>query len=312
MVRSLRLGRGTALTLLICVLAACSTPQTAQLVQSPGAIPTKAEVAGLPFYPQEQFYCGPAALATVLAWTGAPISPNELASQVYTPDRKGSLRNDIIVAARRNGRIAVPVKNLSDLATEIAAGHPVLVFQNLALDWYPQWHFAVAIGYDLERKEIALRSGREPRRIVPLGTFERTWRRGDYWALVVLKPDTLPASADLISVLRAAAGLERAGRHSQAATAYAAVLSRWPDSFAAFIGLGNVRYAESKLVAAETAFRKAIKLEPLGAEAWNNLAHVLAAQGRQTEAVAAAREAIRLSPNDQEPYLHTIREISKS
>lgn len=248
----------------------------------------------------------------VLAWSGLPVTQEDLVPQVYTPGKKGTLRSDVLGAAHRNGRLAVRIGDLSDLLAEIAAGHPVLVFQNLALQWYPQWHFAVAVGYDLETREIVLRSGREPRRVTPLDTFERTWRRGDYWALVVLRPDRLPASADPISALGAAVGLERAGRHAQAAMAYAAILKRWPDSFAALMGLGNVRYAEGDLVAAESAFREAIELRPLRAEAWNNLAYVLASQGRRNEAMEAAREAIRLSPNDQEPYLHTFREISKS
>ena len=88
----------------------------------------------------------------------------------------------------------MPVDNLADLLAELDAGHPVLVFQNLALDWSPQWHFAVAVGYDLDSGDLILRSGTERRRVTRLSTFEFTWRRGDYWALVVLPPDRLPAA----------------------------------------------------------------------------------------------------------------------
>jgi len=57
----------------------------------------------------------------------------------------------MIAAARRNGFVAIELApNLSDLLAEIAAGNPVVVLQNLALDWYPAWHYAVAIGYDLK------------------------------------------------------------------------------------------------------------------------------------------------------------------
>jgi len=74
------------------------------------------------------------------------------------------------------------------LFTEIAAGHPVIVLQNLAFDWYPVWHYAVAVGYDLDAQEITLRSGRERRLQLPLGTFEDTWRRGGHWAMLALPP----------------------------------------------------------------------------------------------------------------------------
>src|SRR2546422_3737218 len=55
----------------------------------------------------------------------------------------------------RSGQLAVPVTTLSDLLAEVAAGHPVLVFQNLGLHWIPRWHFAVAVG---DRKSTRLNS----------------------------------------------------------------------------------------------------------------------------------------------------------
>lgn len=295
---------------LLLAVAACATPQTVAVIDAPGDLPSQAAVPEVPFFPQEDYYCGPAALATVLGWGGLPATPDELALQVYTPERQGTLQNDILASARREGRLAVPVGSLRDVMREIAGGHPVLVFQNLGLSWYPQWHYAVAVGYDLERREIVLRSGREAERVTALETFERTWERGDHWALVVLPPDQLPVSADQDTVLRAAAGLERAGRGPEAAAAYSAILARWPDSFAAHMGLGNVWFGDGDMTAAERAYRQAIDASPERAEAWNNLAYVLAARGRTEDAVAAAREAVRLSPGNEAPYLDTLEEVS--
>ena len=193
--------------------------------------------------------------------------------------------------------------------TEIAAGHPVLVLQNLSLRWYPQWHYAVAVAYDLQGRDIMLRSGRKPERVMAIDTFEHTWRRGDYWALVVLSPDDLPASADVGHVERAAVALERVGRAQEAAIAYSDILKRWPKSYAALMGLGNVGYEIGGLAAAESAFRLAISEHPERAEAWNNLAYVLAAKGQQKEAVAAAERAIKLSPGNEQPYLETLQDL---
>jgi tetratricopeptide (TPR) repeat protein len=283
--------------LLLLALAACAAPQTARLVQEPGDLPPRAEVAEV-------------ALAMVLAWSGLPVTQDDLVPQVYTPEREGSLRSDVLGAARRNGRLAVPVGNLPDMLREIAAGNPVLVFQNLALDWYPQWHFAVAIGYDLEAREIVLHSGLDERRVTAMGTFESTWERGDYWALVVVSPDRLPASPGETAVLKAAAGLERGKRLEEAATAYRTVLGRWPESFGAIMGLGNVSYAESDFGAAEAAFRRAAAVRPTAPAPWNNLAYVLLGLNRKTEAIAAAREAVRLAGDDAAPYLETLDEIT--
>ena len=84
---------------------------------------------------------------------GMTVTPGELIPQVYLPAREGSLQAEIVAATCRRGLLAPPVEPALDaLLAEIAAGHPVLVLQNLGLNWLPRWHYAVAIGYDdLER-----------------------------------------------------------------------------------------------------------------------------------------------------------------
>ena len=298
-----------ALLLAALAVAGCATPQTEALLADPGALPERSEVASAPFYPQERLFCGPAALAMALTWSGLPITQDEIAPQVYTPGREGTLVSDMLSAARRNGRVAVPVGDLPALLAELAGGHPVIVFQNLALDWYPQWHFALAVGYDLAEEVIILRSGLDERRLTPLDTFERTWERGDYWALVVLPPDELPVSADEHAVLRAAAGLERARRYPAAATAYETIARRWPASYGASMGLGNARYALSDFAGAEAAYREVIARRSGDANAWNNLAYALAAQGRHADAVKAAELAV-LHGGDAPGYRETLEEIA--
>jgi hypothetical protein len=299
-----------ASALILWALVGCATPQTDHLLDAPTALPPRAEVAGVPFFPQEKYYCGPAALATVLSWSGLPVTQDEVGAQVYTPGREGTLRSDVVAAARRNGRLAVPVTRLADLTAELAAGHPVVVFQNLGLGWFPVWHYAVAVGYDLTSSDLVLRSGLDSRRVMPLRAFERTWARGNHWGLVVLPPGELPIAADEVTVLRAATGLEQAGRFREAAAAYAAIAERWPDSLAAWIGLGNAAYAAGDLDDAEAAFRTATDRYPNAAAAWNNLAHTLGQKGRRAEAVAAAQRAMRLGGPDAKTYRETLREVA--
>jgi tetratricopeptide (TPR) repeat protein len=204
----------------------------------------------------------------------------------------------------------VPVTGLNALLHEVAAGHPVVVLQNLGLDWYPQWHYAVAVGYDLGAGKLALRSGEERRRIVSLDTFARTWARADGWAIVVLPPDTPPASAPEDSVVLAAAGLERAGRTADAALAYETMVRRWPGSLAALIGLGNARYAAGDPDGAAAAYREALERHPDAAVVWNNLADVLAAKGERDEALVAARRAVALGGPHVDTYRRTLAQIS--
>jgi len=303
--------RATLLAAALGTLAACATP-SARGPAYGDRLPARAEVADVPFHAQTENQCGPAALAMVLGWSGLPVAPEDVAEQVLTPEREGTLSHDLVTAARRAGRLAMPVQGMDQLLVELAAGHPVVVLQNLGLGWYPQWHYAVAIGYDLEADTLTLHSGEEPRQVMSLATFVRTWQRADQWALSVLPPDSLPALADEGSVLVAAVGLEQAGRHDAAAVAYGAVLERWPDSVAALIGLGNARYAAGQLAGAEAAFRTAVSFHPEEAAAWNNLAHVLAERGELAEALAAAKRAVDLGGNDAATYRATLQEISET
>jgi tetratricopeptide (TPR) repeat protein len=298
--------------LALLVLAGCTAPQTEGLIADPAGLDAKGQVADVPFYPQEEFYCGPAALATVLTWSGDPVTQHEVAPEIYLPGREGTLASDLVAAARRHGRLAVPVEDLHGLLAEIDAGHPVLVFQNLALDWAPRWHFAVAYGYDLDSREIFLRSGTVESLATSLDAFERTWARADNWAIVVLPPDTLPATAGSQDVLQAAVGLEQAKRHSAAATAYATIAERWPESSTARFGEGNARFALGDYAGAEAAYRRALEIDEASAPAWNNLAYALARQGNREAAVEAAESAVRLGGAQRARYEDTLREVGPS
>jgi hypothetical protein len=296
----------------VLVLAfACATPQTDALLEQGLPAPARIELREIPHHPQQQHRCGPASLAAVLNGSGDPVSPEELAGEVYSPGRRGTLQTSLVAAARRHGRVAYPVSDLPSLLTEVGHGNPVLVLQKLGIGWYPVWHYAVVIGYDLDRRIMLLRSGQQARKEQPLRVFERTWTRGGSWGLVVLDPSELPASAEEQRYLSAVVGLESAGRPEASVRAYRTALSRWPRSVGAWIGLGNGAYASGDLPAAERAFRAATRLDPSSAAAFNNLAHVLAEQGRESEALAAAREAVRLGGVQVDLYRETLREIEQ-
>ena len=290
-------------------LSGCVGVQTRQVLADRGELPARAEITSVPFFPQEQYYCGPAALATALAWSGLPVVPDDLVAQLYTPEREGTFAADMVSAARRNGRLAVEINALDAVLRELAAGHPVVVFQNLSLAIFPQWHFAVAVGYDLNERQIILRSGTHQRLLVPLDAFENTWRRANYWALVVLPPDRSPAAADMADWLDAAAGLERAAR-PEAQLAYETLLTRWPDNRAAQIGRANALYASGRFANAEQAYRTVLAGDPLMAEAWNNLAYALHRQGKRDEAVRAAMRAVSIAGGNAD-YADTLKDVAR-
>jgi tetratricopeptide (TPR) repeat protein len=191
----------------------------------------------------------------------------------------------------------------------VASGNPVLVLQNLSFWWYPMWHYAVVVGFDLPGDRIVLRSGREPRHDIPIEIFERTWRRSNYWAMVVMPPDQLPFTAEEIPYVQAVAPLERLSLWQETATAYATALKRWPKSLAARMGLGNSRYARGDVRGAEEAFRQATQEHPEAAVAFNNLAQMLAEQNRWQEARAAAQRAVALGGPQIATFRATLKQI---
>jgi tetratricopeptide (TPR) repeat protein len=159
------------------------------------------------------------------------------------------------------------------------------VLQNLGVAAIPSWHYAVVVGIDADRGEIILRSGTDRRRATATRPFLHTWRRGDYWGMVVLAPDELPAAADRSRYFAAIAALEEAGRATEAAVAWQTALGKWPGDTVALFGLGNSRLASREYRAAEQAYRDLLRRDPTVTAARNNLALALAEQGRYDDAM---------------------------
>lgn len=308
--KAARTAGGFFILCCLLVVAGCASLQSERLLKTAPAFPEPVELAAVPFYPQEEYQCGPAALAMVLQWSGVGITPDELVPQVYLPARQGSLQAEILGTARRHGRIPYVLSpQLETLLAEVASGHPVIVLQNLALAWYPKWHYAVIVGFDLPRGEITLRSGLEARHTVALTTFEHTWERGEYWAVVVMPPDKLPRTAEETRYLESVVALERLQRFEVTAAAYRAALARWPKSLVAQLGLGNSRYRLGDLAGALAAFRRATRDHPGSAPAFNNLAQTLMETGKLKEAESAARRAVELGGPHADTYRSTLGEI---
>jgi tetratricopeptide (TPR) repeat protein len=290
-------------------LSGCSGVLLHNWPQSHEYIPDRYVLNSVLFYPQKAYQCGPAALAMALEWSGVPSNPEALVPEVFTPSRKGSLQSTMIAASRRHGRIAYSVSGPDALLAELSAGHPVIVLQNLSLSWFPAWHYAVVIGYDLPKAVIVLHSGITPRKQISLRLFENTWARSNYWGLLVLPPSQLPATATEREYISAILGLEKTSQWKAAVEGYETALKRWPDSLLAHVGLGNSYYALSDFESAEKIFREATCHYPTQGSIFNNLAQVLWKQGKNQEALKAAYKAVKLGGPLANIYQKTLEEI---
>lgn len=279
-------------------LTACAGPGVKEALQRYEQ-PRRQELAGTPFFPQEAYQCGPAALATVLTAAGYPVQPDALVSQVYVPDRQGSLQVEMLAASRRHGALTLVIPpRLDALLAEVAAGNPVLVLQNLGFSWVPVWHYAVVVGYDLDRRQVWLRSGTTKREEMSLDTFASTWARSGNWAFVALSPGRLPASVDQDAFARALLEYEKSASPADVRKTYAAAAKRWRASLVLAIGAGNSAYAEHDFIAAQAAFAQAVAAHPDSPAAHNNLANVELALGHYAEAQQHAERALSLVAPD--------------
>lgn len=234
----------------------------------------------VPFHPQEESQCGPAALATVLAATGIVTTPEQLSPRLYLPAREGSLQIELQGATRREGRIPYLLHpEPRSLLAELEAGRPVLVLQNLRTPGFPAWHYAVLIGFDVERNELRLNSGPEAAMAMDAPRFLRTWDWADRWAMVTLRPGELPATPDPARYLAAVADFESVAGSEAALPAWQAAADRWPGDPGPALALGNAAYSQGELAEAARHFKTGLALDPAHPVLANNLASVLGEAG---------------------------------
>jgi hypothetical protein len=249
-------------------------------VTLPAGVGPGVELTNTPFFPQESYQCGPAALATVLQTSGVDVTPEQLVPQTYLPGRHGSLQLELVAAARTYRTIPYVIDGtLAALLAEVDAHHPVLVLLDLGVGPIVIWHYAVVIGYRDEPAELVLRSGGTKRQTVSVPRFMRSWQKADFWALVTLRPDLLPATADPGRYVESIVPLESLGDYASASTAYATALTRWPDNEPALFGAANTYHHLGDLEAAQRDYERLLRLAPDNPFVLNNLAEVLLDRG---------------------------------
>ena len=306
-------ARALAGVLILFLLVGCSTPQTKALRSNvPAGIPARVELSEVKFYAQDDYQCGPATLAMVMHSEGAQVTPEQLKDFLYLPDKQGSLQVEMLATARRYGLLAYVLKpELQDVLTEVAAGNPVIVLQNLALSWYPMWHYAVVIGYDLNKEEMILRSGPNKRQILPFGTFEHTWARSQYWAMLALPPSRLPQTANSADLLRSISALQHSSPSTDVWPAHTAAMQRWPKDLLVHFAAANYAYNHGQLELAAQLFLQATIDHPDSAPAFNNLAQTLSDLGKHDEALQKIHRALEIGGPLEPVMRKTLEEIEQ-
>lgn len=270
LLKNVRLA-GVFLLLSSSLLSGCATtPQLSAAIEA--QLPNQSYIPNVPFYSQRDYQCGPAALAMTLGASGQNISVDALIPQVFLPGREGSVQPEMLAAVRRHQRISYVIDGSFDaLLTEVNAGHPVVVLQNLALGFYPLWHYAVVIGYDQDTKQLRLHSGEQAHQLISSARFDATWARSDRWAMVALAPGQFPASIKAQAAADGVSAFEKVAGSHAALPAWQALTVRWPDYGLGWFALGNALHSEQDYSGAAEAFKQATRVDANLAAAWLNL-----------------------------------------
>ena len=293
-------SRCAGLLFLLTLLSACQTPpQTRQLLSAPPDIARQHLIAQVPFYPQQDYFCGPTTLAEVAGFYGLNTSPEAIAPNTFIPGRQGSLQIEMAAATRQLGMLAYvqPRATMAQLLSLVAEDIPLIVLQNNSIGWLPQWHYAVVIGYDLDSAEVILHTGVTPNHRLNFATFERTWQRGNYWLLAMLPPDKSSAQLEPFLYTKASQDLLSTGQTKAALSALQTATKQWPEYWLPYFLLGNHYFSDQPKLAANW-FEQGLPAAQQQAAYLNNYALLLSSLACHEKASDLINRAIELAPTD--------------
>lgn len=143
-------------------------------------------IAGVPFVRQGADDCGPAALVSVLSFSGRAVGIDAVRQAVYTPKLKGTLPMDMENYARSAGfRVEAGPGTLDMLQAAVRLGRPVICLIDLGFGPWRRPHYVTVIGFDDVYRVLIMHDGRKPDRVVRYDSFETSWGRTGRWMLVV-------------------------------------------------------------------------------------------------------------------------------
>lgn len=179
---------GVFLILVLFVPSAVSCIGPAGTSSLAGSMPSGARlIRDVPFFPQQKFQCGPAAMASVLNYRGLRITPEEVAREIYSESARGSLNIDMVFFAERKGMKATQYSgSLADLKKNVDGSNPVIVLVDFGFLNYRKDHFMVVVGYD--SVSVIAHSGKNSFLTVPNEDFLKSWNRTKNWTLLVQNP----------------------------------------------------------------------------------------------------------------------------
>jgi predicted double-glycine peptidase len=139
-------------------------------------------IENVPFFPQDDFQCGPASLAMVLSYNGVHVTPEDIAKEIFSQSAGGTLTIDMVLYAQRRGLSAFQRKgSMEELKKSIASGYPVIVLVDYGYSLYKRNHYMVVKGYNSHG--VIVNSGKNRDKFIATKDFLKTWEKTNFWTL---------------------------------------------------------------------------------------------------------------------------------
>jgi ABC-type bacteriocin/lantibiotic exporter with double-glycine peptidase domain len=141
-------------------------------------------IDGVPFVKQETLYCGPASLASVMAYYGDSWDQHLIAGEVYSEKLNGTLITDLENFAQKQGfHTELRQGTIDDIKTSLNQKKPVIALVDLGFWFFSKPHYLVVIGYD--DTDLVAHTGYEASRRFDYETFRKIWQKKGSTYLVI-------------------------------------------------------------------------------------------------------------------------------
>jgi len=142
------------------------------------------QIDGVPFVKQETHYCGPASVASVMAYYGSDIGQQAIAQSVYSDKLRGALITDLENYARSRGfQTESKTGTLQDIRNFLQQKKPVIVLVDLGFWLFSQPHYLVVNGYN--ENGFTAHTGYEASKLFPYDYFRKVWsKKGDAYLVL--------------------------------------------------------------------------------------------------------------------------------
>ena len=182
-------------------------------------LPERVELSGT-FYRGQNYQSGPQVLASLLSRQGIVITPGLLEKPLRVPGAEAQLQENMQNLAREYGMVVYPLdSNLPALLTQVAAGYPVMLRFTEGSTLWSEPRYAILAGYNRQKQTVLLRAGMNRRELMSFDSFESAFKDAGGWAILIQKPNQIPANVDQQRWLQAASDLARAGQERAAVRA---------------------------------------------------------------------------------------------